>query len=382
MIGEMIGDTMHGGKFTQDVYTCASCGYCRDNCPVASKLGFERVTARGRMLLVKRMIEGKLPFNRALVDSLYTCMLCGACSELCPTKIDYDEVVSTLRRQAVTSGLLPDSQVTSRDVIAEHGNPFAQNQAERGDWIPKGVEAGRRAKDLYFVGCSASFGSNRIPKSVLVALGSAGVDVTVLGTKESCCGFALFTMGETARAEELLRENVAAFREVGAERIIASCPGCYKTLKHRLPDEFEVLHMEDFIADLVKSGAIEFVKPLKKKVIYTDGCDLGRHSGIYEPQRDILRAMPALELLEFDRNRKDAACCGGPVASHNPDLAHEIAADKVREAADKGADMIVTSCPMCFVNMKEGTKAAEIRMDVQALPMLLPKVVERKKARK
>ncbi|MHC4504985.1 MAG: heterodisulfide reductase-related iron-sulfur binding cluster, partial [Planctomycetota bacterium] len=119
-----------------------------------------------------------------------------------------------------------------------------------------------------------------------------------------------------------------------------------------------------------------------KKVVYADGCDLGRHSGVYEPQRDLLRAMPELELIEFDYNRENAACCGGPVASHNSDLAHNIAAEKVREAVDKGADMIVTSCPMCFVNIKEGTKAADIKIDVQALPMLLPKVVERKKAPK
>jgi len=369
-------------KMTKDVYTCASCGYCRFNCPVQKQLGFERLTARGRMLLVKRMLEGKLPFNRELVDTLYTCTLCGGCSEVCPTEIDYDEIVGSLRRRAVAEGILPETQVMSRNIIDEHGNPFAQNQAERGDWVPKNVEVGKKAKDLYFVGCSASFGSNRIPKSVLMALASADIEVGLLGTKESCCGFTLFTIGETERGQELLDKNIAAFREMGAERIIASCPGCYKTLKHRLPAEFEVLHMEEFLAGLVKDGRVKFVKPFKKKVVYADGCDLGRHSGVYEPQRDLLRAMPELELIEFDYNRENAACCGGPVASHNADLAHNIAAEKVREAADKGADMIVTSCPMCFVNIKEGTKAAGIKIDVQALPMLLPKVIERKKAEK
>jgi Fe-S oxidoreductase len=367
-------------KIERDVYTCASCGYCRANCGVAAELGFERLSARGRILLVKRMLEGKLPFGEELADTLYTCMLCGACAEMCPTEIDYDGIITELRREAVRLGLLPDSQVMARDVIAEHGNPFAQNQAERGDWIPKTVEAGRKAKDLYFVGCSASFGANRIPKSVLVALEGTGADVTVLGTKESCCGYTLFTMGETERAEELVKRNVEAFREAGAERIIASCPGCYKTLKHHLPDKFEVVHMEEFLAGLVKDGRVRFAKPLKKKVVYADGCDLGRHSGVYEPQRELLRAIPELELLEFDYNRESALCCGGPVASHNPDLAHNIAARKVREAADKGADMIVTSCPMCFVNIKEGAKVSGIKIDVQALPMLLPKVVERKKA--
>jgi Fe-S oxidoreductase len=364
----------------KDVYTCASCGYCRFNCAVAEQIGFERATARGRMLLVKRVLEGKLGFGPGLIDSLYTCTQCAGCSEMCPTGIDYCEIVGQLRREAVRLGLLPESQAAVAGVMGEHGNPFAQKQSGRGDWVPKTLEIGRKAKDLYFVGCSASFGSNRIPKSALLALESAGHDVTVLGAKENCCGFPFFRMGDDARGRELVEKNVAAFREVGAERIIASCPGCYKTLRHELPDEFKVLHMEELLAELVKEGRVKFVKPLKKKVIYSDGCDLGRHCGIYDAPRDVLRAIPELELLEFDYNREQAQCCGGPVASHIPELAGRIAAGKVREAVDKGVDMIVTSCPMCFVNLKEGAKVAGLKIDVQALPMLLPKVIERKKA--
>jgi len=117
-------------------------------------------------------------------------------------------------------------------------------RADRGGWIPKNVEVGKKCENLYFIGCSASFGSNRIPKSALIALETAGVDITLLGEKESCCGFPLFTMGATDCAMEYINKNVAAFREVGAKNIIASCPGCYKTLKHYLPDEFKVFHME------------------------------------------------------------------------------------------------------------------------------------------
>lgn len=369
-------------KIAKDVYTCASCGYCRFNCPVVAQVGFERTSARGRMLLIKRVLEGKLDFGPAVVDQLFACTQCAGCSEMCPTGIDYCEVITELRREAARRGMLPESQVTGRDVVAEHGNPFAQPQSERGDWVPKTVEVGKKAKDLYFIGCSASYGSNRLPKSALVAVEAAGHEMTVLGAKEQCCGFPLFRMGEDARGRELVERNVAAFRELGVERVIASCPGCFKTLRHELPKEFKVLHMEELLAELVKEGRIEFVKPLKKKAIYSDGCDLGRHSGVYEPQRDVLRAIPELELIEFEYNREQAACCGGPVASHDPEMAHNIAAVKVREAVGKGAEMIVTSCPMCFVNLKEGAKVAGVTIDVQALPMLLPKVIKRKKADK
>ena len=369
-------------KIAKDVYTCASCGYCRFNCPVVEQIGFERASARGRMLLVKRMLEGELDFGPEIIDLLFACTQCAGCSEICPTGIDYCEIIAELRREAARRGLLPESQVMTRDVVAEHGNPFSQAQTERGDWVPKNIEVGKKAKDLYFIGCSASYGSNRLPKSALVALESAEHDITVLGAKEQCCGFPLFRMGEDERGRELVEKNIASFRELGVERVIASCPGCYKTLRHELPGEFKVLHMEELLAELVRDGRIKFVKPLKKRVIYSDGCDLGRHSGVYEPPRDVLRGIPELELIEFDYNREQAACCGGPVASHDPELAHKIAAEKVREAVDKGAEMIVTSCPMCFVNLKEGAKVAGVKIDVQALPMLLPKVIERKKAAK
>ncbi len=371
---------MNTTKIEKDVYACASCGYCRFNCPVYKEVGFERVSARGRMLLIKRMLEGKLPFGKGLVDSLYACTQCAGCSEMCPTDIDYVEIVSGLRREAARRGLLPESQVRARDVVTEFGNPFAEKAEDRGSWIPKKKEAGKKAKDVYFVGCAGSYASNRIPKSVLLVLDSAGHEVALLGTKESCCGDPLLRIGETERAEELVRANVAAFRELGAERIIASCPGCYKTLKHEYPKEFEVLHVTELIAEMVKSGEVKFVKPLGKKVIYSDGCDLGRHCGVYDAPREILRAVPDLELLEFDYNREMAACCGGPVASFDPDLAHKIAAEKVREAQDKGAEIIVTSCPMCFVNLKEGAKLAGVTIQVQDLPMLLPKLVEKRKA--
>jgi heterodisulfide reductase subunit D len=366
-------------KIKKDVYTCASCGYCRFNCKVAEAKGFESISARGRMLITKRMIEGKMPLDEEFIDQLFTCTQCGGCSEMCPTGINYCEIVEILRQEVARQEKLPESQVKARDLVAEHGNPFAQKNEERGGWIPKTVEIGKKCKDLYFVGCSASFGSNRIPKSVLVALEAAGQDVTVLGSKEQCCGFPFFRMGETQRGMELLEKNLAAFREVGAERVIASCPGCFKTLKGLLPSEFAVLHMEEYMAELVRTGKLQFTKSLKKKVIYSDGCDLGRHSGIYEPQREILKAIPELELVEFDYNREDASCCGGPVASHDPELAHNMAAQKVKEAADKGVEIIVTSCPSCFVNLKEGARVAGIKMDIQALAMLLVKVIERKK---
>ena len=131
-------------KIKKDVYTCASCGYCRFNCKVAEAKGFESISARGRMLITKRMIEGKMPLDEAFIDQLFTCTQCGGCSEMCPTGINYCEIVEILRQEVARQEKLPESQVKARDLVAEHGNPFAQKNEERGGWIPKTVEIGKK----------------------------------------------------------------------------------------------------------------------------------------------------------------------------------------------------------------------------------------------
>ena len=113
------------------------------------------------------------------------------------------------------------------------------------------------------------------------------------------------------------------------------------------------------------------VKPVQKRVIYFDGCDMGRHAGIYDPPREILKAIPGLQLLEFDKTREQGQCCGGPLMSNDPTLAGRIAEHRSREAADKGADAIATACPTCLINLRGGAKAAETKLDVQDVVSLL-----------
>jgi Fe-S oxidoreductase len=206
-------------------------------------------------------------------------------------------------------------------------------------------------------------------------LDNTDLDYTVLGDNELCCGAPIFRMGETELGMQMVNRNVENIRKLGVKRIFASCAGCYSTMKKRFPDEFEYLHLTELLDKMLKDGDLKFKKPLKKRVIYYDGCDLGRHSGVYEAPRNVLKAIPEIELIEFDYNRENAMCCGGPLSSGYPELAHNIAARTVQEAHDKNADMIVTACAACLVNFKEGAKVAGVRMDVQDIPMILTRVV-------
>ncbi|MFH1612608.1 MAG: (Fe-S)-binding protein [bacterium] len=359
-------------EFIKDIYTCASCGYCKFGCPVNKQIGFESFSAKGRMLILKNIYEKKLPYNNEIIDSIYACSECGNCSQMCPTGINYEEIMTTIKKEIVEMDKLPQSQKIIRNNIEKEYNPFAEKKEERGLWTSK---KSTKSKYLYFVGCSASYSSNRIPKSITKILDMIKFDYTILGNDEVCCGDPLEKMGEIEKANNLLKQNIEKIKELEVETIFASCSGCYKNFKKKLSKEFKVKHITELLSDLIKEGKISF-KDFSKKVIYADGCDLGRHSGIYEEPRKILKSIPKLELLEFDYNRKESICCGGPLMASYPSLSRKIAAEKIKEAFEKKADLIATSCPTCFVNLKEGAKESGIEIEIQDIPLLLPKLVK------
>jgi len=368
---------MNREDLIKNIYTCASCGYCRFGCPLSEQVGFESVTARGRMAILKNVLDGKMAYTPGVVDVIYMCSQCANCSEMCPTKIDYVEVVSTIREELFSKDLYPKSQKALRENILQNYNPFGEKKEERGNWVPKEKLPPKKSKYLYFAGCSSSYGTTRIARSILRILDTIGFDYTVLGPDEVCCGDPLRRMGDIKGANELQKKNVAKFDELGVETIFASCPGCFKNLKHNYPEKYEVLHITQLFDKLIKEGLLKFTGEKKTKMIYFDGCDLGRHSGVYEEPRNVLKAIPGVELLEFDYNREYGICCGGPLASGFPELAGNIAAERIREANEKGAEILVTSCPTCFVHLKEGARVAGIQMTVQDLPVLLTKFVKR-----
>ncbi|MGQ9629288.1 MAG: (Fe-S)-binding protein [bacterium] len=367
---------MRREEIIEDIYTCARCGYCRFGCPVYGEIGFERATVRGRMLLFKKIVEGKLPYNGAVKDLIYMCAQCENCKVQCPTGVDFVRISIALKEDLMERGELPQHHQMLRSNLVGRSNPFGEPREERGSWIPKNHATPKKSKYLYFAGCVASYSVNRIGRSIVKILDDMGFDFTTLGSQEYCCGGPLFRLGDKEEAKKLIMRNVNQFEEYGVKTVFASCAGCFRTMKHTYPKDFEILHVTQLFDQLIQNGDIQFKKPLEKKIMYFDGCDLGRHSGVYEEPRNILRAIPGVELMEFTYNREEATCCGGPLASSFPEIAHKIAAKKVREAADRGADMIVTACGTCLVNFKEGAKLEGASIEIQDLPMLLPGLVK------
>ena len=361
-----------------DIYSCASCGYCRFGCPVFQQVGFERLAPRGRILALKRALENRGEIPESLRESIYMCLQCQNCKVQCPMSIDFPKIALALAEQYNEAGELPEGPAMLKQRIEEQSNPFGEPHGERGAWLPqRPLVPGREY--LYFVGCGTSYGATRIARSIVKVLDDIGFEYNVLGTEENCCGAPLFRIGDSAGAQKMIEKNVQKFDELGVKTIFANCAGCFKTLKHAYPDRFEALHVTQLWDRLVKSGQIAFKGELKKKIIYFDGCDIGRHGEVFEEPRELLKAIPGVELLEFDYNRDQAICCGGPHLASYPDLAQEIAADRVREAVEKGAEIIATSCPTCMLNLKRGAQAAGVKIKIEDIPTLFPTLVEKKK---
>jgi len=378
---------------------CARCGECLASCPVYEQTGDEKITARWKIREAQHLIWSQLgilskirgPKNlsdeelRAAFERLAACTGCAACAAHCPSNIATDELWIGLRAWLHDRGVgVEGPGGIALDSVQDPGksNPFGQPRGERGEWIPKNLREPRASENLYFVGCLTSFSANRLARSVVKSLESAdGFDFSMLGTEEYCCGDPLARIGYVDEARKLQEANVAEFRRRAVKRVFTGCAGCFKNLKRFCPPDIRVQHVVELYAELIREGRLALAKEMRKKVAYFDGCDLGRHAGVYEPPREVLRTIPGIEAADFPRNREEGMCCGGPLMSADPEMAKRIAQARVKEAMDLGVEVIVTSCPACMINLRSGAQEMGPNVTVQDLPLLLPSLLGRPRAR-
>jgi len=335
-------------------------------CPVYRVTGREIMVARGRVRLLKAAQRGELELTDALRESLFTCLNCDACRVTCPPGVPVDELIAEAKAALRKHGKpLPEAQDRIRCGIERQSNPFDLPQKERGSWLPAELQEPKAARYMLHAGCSISYASNRIGKAAIRILEKAGVDFTAMGERELCCGDPYVRMGEAGMAEELRRRNLESFAKYGVEYVITPCAGCFSAFKHRYADGVKPLHTVQFFAQLIEEGVLSFEKPFAKRVVYFDGCDIGRHSEVYEEPRRVLAAVPGLTLLEMPANRENGACCGGPLLGSHPEYARAIAAERAREAQSLGAEVLAVACPTCLLNLKEGANSAGIKLDIQ-----------------
>jgi len=298
-------------------------------------------------------------------EEIWRCTTCGRCQEVCPREVKQIQDMVAVRRMATGYGVFPEHIKPVRAVTAglgAEGNPFGEPRANRADWSKglnvKTYEEGMEA--LYFPGCYLCYDPRLKKVAVATAkvLNAAGVDYGILGEEENCCGESIRKTGNEEMFKELAKANIKSWIDHGVKKIVVSSPHCYHTFKNEYPEfnvNFEILHISEFIGQLIKEGRLQINQEYAKKIIYHDPCYLGRHNHIYEEPREVLKSIPGAELVEFDENRVNSMCCGmgGGRIWVDTLMADRFVNLRLEQAVASGAQELVTTCPYCVTNFED-----------------------------
>ncbi|MBS3907697.1 MAG: (Fe-S)-binding protein [Syntrophaceae bacterium] len=353
-----------------EIDACTRCGDCLRFCPVYSQRTEEAINPRGKIQAMKKFLRGQYGlwarvFGKKKLDEAelekfsemaYRCTLCGECSVQCPVSIDSRSLWLAFKEMLVELGHYPKNLgVMKKNVLAKY-NISGDSNSSRTDWLdrlenlPPHRYQKERAEVVYFIGCVSAYFpmAHKVPQSFVRILERSGVDFTLLGGEEWCCGFPLIGAGFRREIDGFIRHNIEGVKEKGARSVVFSCPSCYHTWHENYHTDLNLFDSTQFVLNLIKEGRLQFNEE-KIKVTYHDPCDLGRVSGIYESPRAILRAMPGVEFIELANHGERCKCCGGGglLEMVDPELSAALAREKIKEIQATGAELVITSCQQC-----------------------------------
>lgn len=370
--------------FTEDLKICARCGFCKNVCPTFKfSDGFECNSPRGRLYFVQQFLKGKEEMSPEWVDRLYRCTSCERCMEVCQTEIPLVPLWEAARARTVELGLGPmPAHKRLKDSLVRFANPYGEPLSKQRDWMPEGLHPKDSAEILVFGGCTASYRVSAMLRTGVSILEKADIPYVYRGGEEHCCGSPILRTGQVEAALGVIKHNIELFHEAGVKYVVTPCGGCSKTLKHDypvwaeklgLPWRVTVMHFGEIYAKLIEEGKITLKKSINKTVTYHDPCHVGRAQGLYEEPRKIIAAIPGLKLVEMPHHGPNSRCCGagGGVKSNYPDLADAICQDRVQEAIETGAEMLVTMCPFCQGSFNQAVKAMHCTLGVAGVDALL-----------
>ena len=392
-------DNLEDYKYTME--SCNHCGQCRfilgpkmrgweyaEVCPIYQRYLYDAYSGQGLLNLAQELLEGTLQYEEGLLKHIYTCTTCGACDINCKSVRDMEvmDAILALRAKCVEDGQGPMPEHKKYAGLVENThNIYGRAHDRRFAWMPGTASLSRGAETAYFVGCTTAYFYPDTALNTIKILDAGGMHFTVLDSDEYCCGAPLWRTGQREMAGRLAEHNLEILRARGIKTLITGCAECYGTFRGFYPriaqPDFEILHITEVIQGMLKAGKLNFKNNLNLKATYHDPCLLGRLSepyvswngevtaygyhrppkqwrrgtnGVYEAPRDILKAIPGIELVEMTRNEENAFCCGGGggVPAAFPDFARWTAKERLQEAGSTGAGFIVSSCPFCRSNFE------------------------------
>jgi len=390
-------DKLENYRYTME--SCNHCGQCKwllgpktkgwdfaEICPIHMKFNFDAYSGQGLLNIAQELLDGQLKYEAGLIDLIYSCTTCGACDINCKSIRDMEvlDTILALRAKCVedNQGPKPVHMKIAESVEQTH-NIYGQAHERRSAWISREVQLTDGSPVAYFTGCAASYESSDIARNTAKILNAGGIEFSHLGGDEHCCGCPLWRTGQVKAATKQVEHNLDAFKKHGVKTIITSCAECYGSLRGFYPRvaklEVEVFHISEVVQKLLAEGRLKFTRPLDMKITYHDPCLLGRLSepyvhwsgeikafgyheppkqwrrgnrGVYDAPRQVLAAIPGVELIEMTRNEENALCCGGGggVREAFPEFARWTASERLREARSTNADTVVSCCPFCQSN--------------------------------
>ncbi len=380
-----------------DLYACARCGRCQDNCPahlsgkplspkllmhklkdhlaemgdVPTRLGGGDADGAEKRKLIGRVISE---------DEIWSCTTCFSCQEQCPVANEHINKIIDMRRSMVMDlGEFPQEAILACKNIEKNYNPWGMGWFTRGDWsIGGGITMAGvdqpAAEYLYWVGCAGSYDdrSRKITQSMVKIMREVGISFSILGSEEKCCGDSARRLGNEYLFQTLAAENVGVLNELGVSKIVTHCPHCLNAIKNEYPafgGNFEVIHHTQLVAGLVAQGKLRFREDMEDlRVAYHDSCYLGRYNGEYDAPRKILRAMPGVALVEAGRNRSRSFCCGAGggrmwMEEHTGRRINQMRVDQLLEGDPQAVGV---NCPFCLTMVEDGIRAKNLPDTVYA----------------